>query len=215
MNGPAYWAPDVAPADAKEHPLFASIQHAGPWQYSTHPQGGTLATWKDYSRSLSDYQEPRLVVDGLHYMSPKVIPHIHDVAKEGGLSGVDVALACGIALTIPHATVTHRQLRLGRSAERFGDPVTEYGRTACRVMELSKANNGVPYDSPELLRLLELAISQRYRGTQEFFDDMGFLSAEDVDPLLGAIWCGDPKAMAPESNGGPSASPISDSTGAK
>lgn len=214
MNGPGYWAPEISAGAAVGHPIFAAIQHAGPWQYATHPHGGTLATWKGSSHDLAHFGEPRLVADGLHYLPPVELPSIHDLVREGP-AGVDVQLACGLTISVPHATLTHRQLRLGRSSERFGDPITEYGRLACRLMDVAKARGGISYESDDLMRLIELAIGQRYRGTRELFDDMAFLAAEDVDPILGAVWCGDPKAMAPASSGEPSASPISDSTGAQ
>lgn len=214
MNGPAYWAPDVQPIHAKAHPLFVSIAHAGPWMYRNHPNGGTIATWEDVSHNLDGFQEPRQVVDGLFYLAPKEIPHIHDLIRSGGKGGVDVKLACGVTITVPMALSQHRQLRLGRGVERYSDPVTEYGRLASDILARVKEANGLPEDDPDMLRLIELAINQRYRCPAELFDDMRLFAPEDMDPLLGAIWCGDPKAPALASAGETNVSPTSASASA-
>jgi hypothetical protein len=206
MIGPAYWAPDVSAAEAKEHPAFASIQHAGPWQYQTHPAGGTYATMIGYDNDLALYQEPQELVNCLHYLAPLAMPTLYDLAKPSGAAGVVVQLACGIAIEVPVAVVRFRQLRLSASAKnRVGDPVTEYGRLSVSLLDRAKVEGGIPHDDPALHRLIVLAISQRYRVTAEILDDMGIISAEDIEPLLGAIWCGDPKAGAPASDGTPSA----------
>jgi len=213
MNGPAYWAPDVQPADAKTSPVFASILHAGPWQFSTHPNGGTLATFHGASRDVAEYRPARPAADGLQYLAPLVMPSIHDLTKPDSKAGVDVQLCCGLTVTIPHGTVVHQQLRLGRG-DRMGDPVTEYGRLCCQLYDSARTAGGLDYGNPALLRLIELALGQCYRLTQDLIDDMAFLAADDVDPILGAAWCGDPKALAPASSGMGNALPISGSTGA-
>jgi len=206
MIGPAYWAPDVSAVEAKEHPAFASIQHAGPWQYQTHPHGGAYATMIGTDNDLALYQAPQELVGGLHYLAPLAMPTLYDLAKETPGQGVMVQLACGIAVEVPVAVVRFRQLRLSASAKnRVGDPVTEYGRLSVSLLDRAKVEGGIPHDDPQLHRLIVLAISQRYRVTAEILDDMGIISAEDIEPLLGAIWCGDPKAGAPASDGTPSA----------
>ena len=212
-NSPAYWAPGVLPADAKGHPIFAEIQHAGPWQYQSHPDGGTLATYHGVPGNLDHLAPAREVTDGLRYHAPLVIPHIYDCVKAGS-AGVDLTLACGITISIIEATLIHRQMRIGRGAVGLGDPVTEYGRLACRLLEKAKKDGGIPNDSPDLTRLIELAVSQRYRVTSELLDDMGIIAADDIDPILACAWMGDPKALAPATDGAPNASPISGSTGA-
>jgi len=213
-QSPAYWSPVVEASEAKGHPLFASIQHAGPWQYQQHPDGGTVATWLGEVFDPSAYAVPRQVFESLCYLAPKQMVHIHDLVLPGN-PGADVTLACGITLTIPVATVAHRQMRLGRGNVGLGDPVTEYGRLACRMLEEAKRDGGVPNDSPDLLRLIELAIGQRYRVTSEMLDDMAIISADDIDPILACAWMGDPKALAPASAGEFNASPSCVSTGAK
>ena len=202
ITGPAYWAPDVSPSEAKESPIFAAIQHAGPWQYQGHPSGGTYATMIGFSAQTEDFLEPQELVSGLHYLAPKVAPTLYDLAKPTPGNGVVVQLACGVAAEIPVAVVQYRQLRLSASARvRVGDPVTEYGRLSVSLLDRAKVEGGIPHDDPELHRLLVLGFSQRYRVTAEILDDLGIIATDDVEQLLGAIWCGDTKAGAPASDG--------------
>jgi hypothetical protein len=205
ISGAAYWLPDVHPSDAKEHPSLAAIQHAGPWQYAGHPLGGTFVTMIGMSDQMEDYKQVDPTAGGLQYLPPKAMPTLYDLAKPTPGTGVVVQLACGLVAEIPVAVVRFRQLRLSRSAgERLGDPVTEYGRLSVMLLDRAKVEGGLPHDDEELLRLIILAFSQRYRVTAELFDDLGIFSTEDVEPMLGAIWCGDPKAGAPASDGTPS-----------
>lgn len=213
MNGPSYWVPGVAPSLAKGHEDFAVIEHAGPWTYSAHPSGGTLATWPGCSLLPDDYRPPRQVSDRLHYLAPLTLPNLYDLARPIG-GGCVVTLACGLQVEIPVAIISHRQLRLSPGAERYGDPVTEFGRLAMRLLDQAKLENGLPDSSPDLLRLLTLAFSQRYRVTAELLDDLGIIASEDTDQVLAAVWCGDPKAAAPASDGITSASLTSASPGA-
>ena len=202
ITGPAYWAPDVSPSEAKESAVFAAIQHAGPWQYQGHPSGGTLATMIGFNAAIEDFTAPQFLSSGLHYMAPKVMPTLYDLAKPDIGSGVVIQLSCGVAAEIPVAVVRFRQLRLSASArDRVGDPVTEYGRLSVSLLDRAKVEGGIPHDDHDLHRLLVLALSQRYRVTAEILDDLGIISTEDVEPMLGIIWCGDPKAGAPASDG--------------
>ena len=135
-------------------------------------------------------------------MAPKVMPTLYDLAKPDIGSGVVIQLSCGVAAEIPVAVVRFRQLRLSASArDRVGDPVTEYGRLSVSLLDRAKVEGGIPHDDHDLHRLLVLALSQRYRVTAEILDDLGIISTEDVEPMLGIIWCGDPKAGAPASGG--------------
>ena len=202
ITGPAYWAPDVSPSEAKESPIFAAIQHAGPWQYQGHPSGGTLATMIGFNAAIEDFKEAQSLESGLHYLAPKCMPTLYDLAKPTIGSGVVMQFACGIAAEIPVAVVRFRQLRLSASVrDRVGDPVTEYGRLSVSLLDRAKVERGIPHDDHDLHRLLVLALSQRYRVTAEILDDLGIISTEDVEPMLGIIWCGDPKAGAPASDG--------------
>lgn len=217
MYGPIYWAPDVSASEAKGHPIFAAIQHAGPWSYATHPQGGTLAFWTDHPRSLSDYEEPREVSQGLHYHAPKAMPTLYELVKDSTKGGVDLTLACGLVVTVPVALLESSHFRLSRNAKRHGDPMTEYGRLSAQLLDQAKSNGdkGIPDDDAGLLRLIELAIGQRYRVTAELLDDLQIIAQEDIDPIMGTVWYGDPKTFAPASAGEASALPTSASTGAK
>jgi hypothetical protein len=208
----AYWASEIEPCNAPGHPALERIQTAAPWQYCAHPYGGTLATWAGASRSHEDYAPPVDTLDGLRYLGPRQIPTIYDLARDGGQPGVDVRLACGAIVTIPVATVAHRQLRLGRRVGIegvIGDPVSSYGRLAVELSRRAAESSGLSYEDDDLHRLLLLALAQRYRVTADLLDDMALIAQEDVDPLLGAIWTGDPKALQLETAGQPSASPIS------
>lgn len=220
----AYWMPKVAQEDAKEHPAFAYLRYAGPWGFYRHPNGGTMAVWGDWpepgqfaSHNLSDYGEPEEVSEGLHFLPAKVLPRFYDLARDSTQSGVDVTLACGLVVTIPCALVSGRQLRLGRGGRRAG-MVTEYGKLALELLDValvkdeSGERRGIPPNDPRLPYLLALAIGQRYRSTPELLDQLELVAADDIEPLLGAIWSGNPKVERPADAGGPPALPSSAST---
>ena len=190
----AYYHPDVAPGNAKESGAFAAIQCAGSWSYTGH-NGGTLAIRPGFSAVRDSYGAEREATGGLTYWGPLVVPGIYDLARPDSVAGVDVRLSCGLVISVPHALVQHRQLRLGGSGG-MGAPVTEYGRIAGKLHEHARVSGGIAMDSPELARLLTLAVAQCYEVTADLLDDLGILCAEDVDAILGAAWCGDPKALA-------------------
>jgi hypothetical protein len=214
LRSPAYWLPDVAPFSARESPAFSSLLFAGPWQFHGHPAGGSLAVYAGAAATLDQYRAPVEVAPGLYYLEPLTLPHVHDLAREDKGDGVEVSLACGITLTIPVALITHRQFRVTGS-DRIGDPISEYGRLASRLFDHARTHDGLQLDHPELPRLIALAVGQRYRVTPHLLDSLGIIAAEDVDPILCALWVGDPKPQAPASVGGASASQCSGSTGAR
>lgn len=216
----AYWIPSVQPSLEADPPQLAGLAYAGPWVCTRHPQGGTLATWNHWPepgtmapRTPDAYGPPVEIEDGLFYLPPKVLPDIYDLVKDGP-GGVDVSLACGKTITVPHALVAARQFSLsGRADVGY---VTEYGQLAWELMneamQPDAAGNpsGVSYSDPRLARLLALAVGQRYRSTPHLVDQMMIIAADDVEPLLGAIWSGDPKVERPGDVAGPSPSPSSD-----
>lgn len=216
----AYRAPAVNPSEAKEHPTFARVLHAGPWMFSTHPHGGTIAFLNDYpdtgqnaAANFELYGEPVDCGDGLLFLPPRAPVSIYDLVH-GDRDGADITLACGTKVTIPVATTQHRQFRL-RGADRLGKPVTEYGRLAVEIFEAAVAAGQLSEEDPRVWRVLELAFSQRYRVTADMLDHLGLIAREDVDPLLSVIWTGDPKALRPANADAESPSASSASTTTK
>ncbi len=213
----AYWHPNVVAAEAKEHPAFARLRYAGPWHYKTHPQGGVIAAWrdcpeagKDASLDARDYGTPEDCGDGLRYLPPKVKPSLYDLVW-GEKGGIDVPLACGLTVTVPPALTSHRAVRLS-ARKRALPPIGELGALAYELLDAAGGGAGIAFADPRLQRALCLAIGQRYRSTPELLEDLGVLAEEDVDPLLGALWFGDPKALKPAADAAGSPSPSSDST---
>lgn len=221
----AYHLPKVRPEDAIEHPSAARLLHAGPWLAVPHEHGGTFLYWADFpekgdraSHLPESYGPPRQTADGLMYYPPKVLPDIWDLASSER-AGADVPLACGKTVTVPLALTEHRQFILGEPGGVYGLPVTEYGRLAAELLDVcaepkpGSDAGGIAHDDPRLHRVLELAIGQRYRVTRELLNDLRVITPEDIDPLLGAIWTGDPKALTPARDGAASGSTSSGSPG--
>lgn len=198
----AYWLPQHEPQLEADPPQLAALACAGPWVCSRHPQGGTLATWRDWPeksqlapRVPEAYGTPVRIADDCWYLPPRELPDIYDLVKDGP-AGVDVALACGKTITVPHALVSARQFALGGRAVGY---VSEYGQLAWELMNHAMQLDadgkpvGVALDDPRLARLIALAIGQRYRTTAHLIDDLRLVAHDDIDPLLGVIWNGDPK----------------------
>lgn len=200
----AYWCPGVAPTAAYESPQFARILLAGPWHFVPHPQGGTLAVWADFpakgqqaSRLVDSYAAPVDCGDGLHFLGPKGKVDLYDYARDDR-TGTDLRLVCGKTVSIPCAVIQHRQFKAAPGAgRRLGGPVTEYGALAVRLLERAEKENVLGEEDPELARLIALAFAQCYRVTPELLDAAHCFALDDVDPLLGVIWWGDPKALSP------------------
>jgi hypothetical protein len=196
--------------DAAEDQRMAAILCGGPWCYSLDGDG-VICTHPGEPRSSEAYGQPVPVdgVDGLFFLPPMGASSLYDYARPDVHGGVDLRLACGLTVSIPVALVQHRQLLIGGRKPVAGDPVTEYGRLAARLYASASGSDGLQMDDPTLGRLLILALAQHYRVTAHMIDHLGVLSVDDVDPILGAVWCGDPKALAPVSAGGLNASPTS------
>jgi hypothetical protein len=175
-----------------------------------------LITSPGSPRSLDAYADPVPVegVEGLEFLPPLTAGSLYDYAREDVHGGVDVRLACGITVSIPVALTQHRQIRLSGPRPTIGDPVTEYGRLAVKTHRESEEIHGIQQGHPDVGRLLVLAISQHYAVTAHMIDALQVLSVDDILPIMGAVWHGDPKALAPASEGERNASLTSASTGA-
>ena len=195
----AYLLPGVAAGQALESPQIAAIKCGGPWVASATPHGALL-TLADYPRSLDAYASPVDIDGGIQWLAPLVQESLYDVARPDVTAGVEVRLACGLLISIPVATIQHRQLLLS-GKPRIGPPVTEYGRLAASLYDLVSGPAGLDKDTPEVARFLVLALAQHYKVTAELIDHLGIISVDDVDSILGAAWTGDPKALAPASEG--------------
>jgi hypothetical protein len=214
----AYWHPGVQAAVASDHPAFQAILYAGPWLFCTPAEGGTLAVLNDWPekgkiarRSLDFYGAPVELEDGngLRFLPPKDPVTLHDLAF-GDRAGVDLVLASGMKITVPVAMSHHRQFRL-TGKQRLGKPVTEYGRLASELMEAAQKDGKLDEEDPRVWRLVAMAIGQRYRSTADMIDHLDLIALEDVDPILGVVWFGDPKALKPATDGASSSSISSDS----
>jgi hypothetical protein len=217
----AYWSRTATnPTEAREHASFQRIQFAGPWHYIQHPEGGTFAYLKDWPDAGENapaapqfYGAPRICGDGLIYFPPKVPVTLYDLAYSER-PGDDMILANGLKVTIPVALVQHQQYRLS-DAGGIGKPITEYGKLAAELLDEALAKKQLEETDQRVLRLLCLAFGQRYRpATPELLDDCQVIAREDVDPLLGQIWWGDPKALDPATDGAGSPLPCSASAAA-
>lgn len=220
----AYWFPACTPSLESLPPQLDALREAGPWVCSRHPQGGTLATWRDWPeagqfapRVPEAYGDPVEVEPGMHYLPPKTAPTpatIYDLAKDTP-GGVDLTLACGLAITIPCALVAARQFSLSGRGRGY---VNEYGRLAHELLldAQQPGDDGKPrgldLGDPRVHRLFVLAVGQRYRVTAHLLDDLNLIAVDDVEPLLDVIWSGDPKASRPDGDAGPQPSPSSAST---
>jgi hypothetical protein len=214
MSAFAYRLANASTMDAAEDPRIAPVLCGGPYAYSL---AGDLviATLPGQPRTPEAYGPAVGLGDGLSFLPPAGPCTIHDLAREKvSGDGVTVRLACGLDVSIPVALIRHRQLILSGPKPRLGDPVTEYGKTAARLYEQASGQDGLQQDNPDLGRLLILALAQHYHVTAHMIDHLACLSADDIDPILGAAWAGDPKALAPASDDAPRASQPSVSTGA-
>lgn len=200
----AYRIPDVAASAAvgqmHEHAGLKRIALAGPWQFTAHPLGGCLATWRGSKVPHVDSLGDGIACDdGLTYFRPAIMPTAMDLAKAlRSADEIDVDLVCGVRVSILLAISAPRRLSF-TSGPAIGDPLTEYGLLARDIQRrLAEAPEDQPITVADVgvRRLLFLAIAQRYRVTEELLNDLGWLSTADVDPLLCAIWGSDPKACA-------------------
>lgn len=216
-----YWIPKVSAPNAKADSRVQRILHVGPWGFVPHPAGGALAVLHDYpdkgqytSKSPDDYGVPVECDDGLFFLPPKQPLTLYDLAH-GERAGVDIVLSCGLKVTIPVAIVQHQQFRL-TGKKRIGAPITEYGRLATTLLEeaIAGGEKGLSEQDQRVYRLIELAFGQRYRATSDMLDHLQVIALEDVDPLLGVIWTGDPKALRPANDGAGSPSTSSGPTAA-
>ncbi len=210
----AYRLAGIAPMQAVDSPALQRIRYAGPWLHTTHPAGGTMVYLDAYpepgqraSSDCDDYGTPIDCGDGVWFLPPKGTLDLYDLAF-GDRSGEDIVLASGRKVTIPVAVTQHRQFRL-TGKERLGKPITEYGKLATDLLESAIAENKIEDEDPRLWRLIALAFGQRYRSTAEVLDHLAIFTREDIDPLLGVIWYGNPKAISPANDGAGPSSPSS------
>lgn len=201
----AYRLPAVGPMDAAEHPSMRRLLPAGPWQYSDHPAGGTLATWKGASVRLEDYAAGRETPDGLTYYAPKGEVSVGDLKRAAPPVSIDVELASGVIVPIGIAMASPRKLLFGIGAFSVGDFSTEYAQKIEELRTVWKDDGDVPLDSPLLFRATLLALQSCLRVTEEALTDLGWVSTSDFAPIVSAALGYDPKKALSAGNGNDSA----------
>lgn len=208
----AYWLPAAGvPMEAAEHPSAQRLLPAGPWQYSVHPQGGTLASWKDpagRAPRLDDFGPGRPTADGLTYYPPKVPATLGDLLRKSLPPSTPVTLACGQVLPIALAASSPRKLVFNPGGTcSGGDYLTEYARLADELRMRAKVEDVIGGADPLLGRVVLLAIQQSLRATEEVLTDLGLVSSVDFTPIVLAAWGYDPDPNADGAGAGASPSP--------
>jgi len=190
--------------EAGEHPSMMRLLPAGPWQYTPHPQGGTLASWKTGSApALESFAEARECADGLWYLAPKKPATAGDLRRDVTLSVIPITLygdptngTLGLMIDIALATSSPRKLVFSPAGLKTGDYLTEYARLANALREKAHSDKDIYEDDPDLARFVLLALQQTYRVTEEVLTDLCWLSTADFLPILLAAWGRDPKAVS-------------------
>lgn len=196
----AYRLPKASlPLEAAEHPSAKRLLPAGPWQYSAHPQGGTMMTWKDAGGvipPLHSFAAPRETEDGLTYYGAKQQLTPQELARTSFPNGIVVQMSSGVSLSIAIALASARKLVFGAKAHSTGDYLTDYARLVEDVRDRAVRDDKIRFDDQDLLRCVLLAVQQTYRVTEELLTDLGWLSTDDFLPILRAAWgdASDPKA---------------------
>lgn len=186
----AYLAKNIDAFSAKGHPAFAAVMHAGPWAYSPHQSGGTLAHHVGAPNKTSAYGEPIEAASGLLFLPPKEAVEPLALARPSASrpDAQQIDLACGKSIAILPAYLEPRRVLSGG---RVGDPVTRYGILAREVLSrISDAAQEITVADAQLIDLCHAAIAITYRVTPDFIDWAGWLTTEDVDPILGAVMSG-------------------------
>jgi hypothetical protein len=207
----AYWLPTAGhPIDAAEHPSARRLLPAGPWQFSAHPQGGTLASWKDpagRAPTLDEFGPGRLTADGLTYYPAKEVPAVAALMRPNLPSATVVTLSSGAAVPIVMAASSPRKLVFAVGGVEPGDYLTEYASLAEQLREKARAGEKIGYTHPMLGRVVLLALQHSLRATEEVLTDMGIVSTADFLPIVRAAWGYEPDPLPESAGDGPSPSP--------
>lgn len=211
----AYRLPLAAvPMEAAEHESARRLLPAGTWQFSPHPQGGTLATLKradGRAPALDEFGEPRETADGLLYYPSREPLTVDALRRQIIPPAIPVELACGLKLPVPIAAASARKLVFTAGSMTTGDYLTAYAQMAEELRGLAKRDGDLFTDRDEHFRLMGrvvlAAIQQVMTATEEALTDLGILSTDDFLPIVLASWGYDPDPNAGGAGAGPSPSP--------
>lgn len=197
-----YWLPKTKPQDGRESPFAAAFAYAGPWQFVGY-EGGALAQFKTEdgkARPLEQYDfdnmRDAVGMDGVKYVPLKELPAQADLAKPiRGHYDCDVELA-RVHLTICPGFAGPRVIDFSqRQCSEYAD---EYGALAEELYERwldeDKTGESITIVDPMVLRVIHLAIAQRYRVTPDLLTDLRWITDVDVEPILEVVFGLRPKA---------------------
>lgn len=190
----AYFIPDAAPLTASADPRLARLRAAWPkWRYQATP-GGVLAFPLGTDDHLDSCGERVTCADGLGWHAPLTPPAFYDLARED----------------IPAPSVHVHLRRIGNvsvplgvgpvfgAGPKRGQPSSEFGKLAFDLHARSsvKDRKWTDEDEADVERLLFLALRHCYHITEEVFNECPPYDADEISPILQAIWGSDPKASA-------------------
>lgn len=199
----------LVPGSADDFPrcIPARLIPFGPWSAQCDPNGAVLTAldWPGIGEG-----EPRKTPEGWAYWPDEKPPSLHQLRRPNMVeeSSNWVRLACGESILIRPAYLEPRKVFTNGDV---GDPITDHGRLARKVMDLlrqvgpdGKRLHGVMH--PDALKLWTQAIAVHYRAPPEVLDDSPTpFSIEDVDNVIAGVFEG-PKPP-PGAGSSPSPSP--------
>jgi hypothetical protein len=188
--------PEGGQATLAADPKARRLMVAGPWQLSRWAGTGVLATWSGSSFRLPDYLPPVDTMDGMQYCGSKVPFSTASLGKADALPDVIVKLACGIEISVGLATGGGGRRRSFGAKEVIGPHVEEFHQLAVDVSTRLEADGMVPLDDLPFSRLLFLAVSRRYRVTEEALNEWGIITTSDDVNIFRALTGQSPKVVA-------------------
>ena len=140
--------------------------------------------------------------DGLWYLPPSELPDQAMLARERCPKGIDLTSSTGITLTIPLAAAAPRAIDLATG--ELGEAVAPYAREAYALFDRIDNGETVTLTDPQVRRVVLLALQACYRLTPELLADLGWITTDDLDPILSAILGSHPKASGDAAGTSPS-----------
>lgn len=176
------------------------LKKFGPWEITEDPNG-MLITAKDWP--AASYSESRKTPEGWDYFpsAPVTLGQLYrDKTVQEACNLVE--LESGDAAWIRPAYLEPLKIFTNGT---MGDPLTNYGLRARRVMDLLTARDPLGVLHPESINLWVDSIGITYRAPPEVMDDLSAFSVSDIDNIVAAILAG-PKPQ-PGAGSSPSPSP--------
>lgn len=212
----AYWVDKPFQTSAKTWPEWDRIQHAGPWAFYGY-QGGTAAVLTDEACGKAHDLEQSLGApadcwDGLRFYPPQD-PQLVSLRQRECAASIPVELQCGVTVEIPIAQAAPRKVLFAGSSGKGA--AGDYESLSYRLYDLlvdihamaRQQNDGKQIDQAayeaaaeeyerDSVRFAWLAFKTGYRATEELLDAIGWVTTDDLLPILMASWGIDPKKAA-------------------